>query len=496
MPDSHAGLPQHATGAAPDPRRWAALAVLLTGAFLGPLDFFIVNVAMPAITSGLGAAPAQMQLIISGYAVVFAVFLITGGRLGDLFGRKRVFLVGLAGFAGASALCGLAWSPRVLIFSRLLQALAAALMAPQPLASIHAVFPAHERAKALSIYSVAIGLASVVGQLLGGALVSADLGGLGWRLVFLINLPVAVAAFAAAVPLVPDTRAGRRPRLDLLGVVLSAGALAALVVPLIEGRELGWPAWCIALLVAAPLLGEAFRRWELRLTRAGGAPLVAMDIFAAPGLLRGLAAIGTLYGTAAFFLTYAIYLQTGLGRSAMQAGLDILPMSAGLMAGSFSSAAIGRRVGRAAPSLSYATTATGMFLAAWVIPTAGGPPAFLLLGPALALAGFGLGVALPTMMRVVVERVAQNRAGLVGGLFNTMLQISAALGVAILGGLFFAVRGTAPAAGAIAHAFAVTLAAVGGCHVLGAALAIGLGQQRVRPVLLRRVDETQIRERR
>ena len=251
----------------PDPRRWAALAVLLTGAFLGPLDFFIVNVAMPAISGGLGAVPADTQLIISGYAVVFAVFLITGGRLGDLFGRKRVFLCGLAGFAFASALCGLAWSPRVLILSRLLQALAAAAMAPQPLASIHAMFPANERARALSIYSIVIGLASVVGQLLGGALVSADLGGLGWRLVFLINLPVSLVAFACAIPLVPNTRGDSRPRLDVLGVALSAATLAALIVPLIEGRETGWPWWCIGLLATAPLFGEAFRRWEHHLTR-------------------------------------------------------------------------------------------------------------------------------------------------------------------------------------------------------------------------------------
>ena len=468
--------------ASPDPRRWAALAVLLTGAFLAPLDFFIVNVAMPAITDGLGALPADTQLIISAYAVVFAVFLITGGRLGDLFGRKRVFLAGLAGFALASALCGLAWSPHVLIIARLVQAMTAAAMAPQPLASVHAMFPPGERAKALSIYSVTIGLASVVGQLLGGALVSADLFGLGWRLVFLINLPITVAAFIAAIPLVPDTRGERRPRLDLLGVVLSAAALACFVVPLIEGRENDWPWWCIALLLVSPFFAEAFRRWERHLTRTGGEPLIAMDIFHAPGLIRGLGAIGTLYAIAAFFLTYAIYLQTALGRSPLQAGLDIIPLSAGLMAASLASPAIARRVGVAAPSLGYALSATGLFLAAQIIGATrnGAAPSFLLLGPALLLAGIGVGLVLPTMIRVVVERVPQERAGLVSGLVNTVLQISAALGVAVLGGIFFAVRGPSTEPAAIAHAFVVTLTAVGCCHLLGALLAAGLGQPRMR----------------
>ena len=462
-------------------RRWIALGVLLTGAFLGPLDFFIVNVAMPAITDGLHAVPADSQLVISGYAVVFAVFLITGGRLGDLFGRKRVFLAGLAGFAVASALCGLALSPRALILSRLLQAMTAAAMAPQPLASIHALFPPGERAKALSIYSVTIGLASVVGQLLGGALVSADLFGLGWRLVFLINLPISIAAFIAAIPLVPDTRGVRRPRLDLIGVVLSAAALAAFVVPLIEGRELGWPWWCLALLVVSPFFAEAFRRWELHLTRTGGDPLVAMDIFAAPGLVRGLGAIGTIYAMAAFFLTYAIYLQTGLGRTPLQAGLDIIPLSAGLMAASLSSPAIARRIGTATPSLGFLLSASGLFLAAQIIRTAPlGVPSFLLLGPALTVIGVGMGLAMPTMIRVAIDRVSPDRAGLMGGLVNTVLQISAALGVAVLGGLFFIVRGPVAEPPAISHAFTTTMMAIGCVHLLGALLAAGLGQKRPR----------------
>jgi MFS family permease len=469
-----------APGETLDPRRWAALAVLLVGAFLAPLDFFIVNVALPSISSGLGATAAEVQLVISGYAVVYAVLLITGGRLGDIYGRKSVFLIGLAGFASASALCGLAWSPDSLIVGRLLQALAAAAMAPQALSSVHALFPARERGLALSIYGVTLGLASIAGQLLGGALVGADIDGFGWRLVFLINLPVSLLAFAAAIPLLAQTHGANRPRLDLGGVALSAATLTALVLPLIIGRERGWPWWSIALLLATPLLGEAFRRYELRLAAAGGEPLVAIDAFASPGLLRGLGAILTIYAMAAFFLTFSIYLQTGLGRTALQAGLAILPLSAGFLAGSIGSASIARRLGANGPSTGYALSATGLAgLAAVVAATpAGVAPPVAPFSLALLLTGFGMGLTIPTMVAVIVQRVAPDRAGLVGGLVNSTLQVSAAMGVAVLGGLFYALLGQQTSPGAIAHAFAATVLMVALCHGVGGLLAAGLGQPR------------------
>lgn len=463
-----------------DPRRWAALVVLLSGAFLAPLDFFIVNVAMPAITTGLGAQADDVQFVISGYAVVYAVFLITGGRLGDIFGRKQVFLAGLAGFALASALCGLAWSPASLIMGRLLQALAAAAMAPQALASIHALFPPHERGRALSIYGVTLGLSSIAGQLLGGALVGADLGGLGWRLIFLINLPIAMVAFAVAIPLLRETRGGHRPRLDIGGVILSALALTAFVLPLIEGREHGWPAWSIVTLLAAPLFGEAFRRYELGLAQVGGDPLVPIDVFRSPGLLRGLAAIATLYALAAFFLTFSLYLQMALSRTALQAGLAILPFSVGFLLGSSASPLAARALGAVSSSLGFALSACGLVATSWV--AAATPPGLLpsiaLMGPSLLLIGLGMGLSIPTMMRVVVERVDPQRAGLVGGMVNSTLQMSAAAGVAVLGGLFFTILGDRTDASQVTHAFAVTLQGIAAAHVVGALLAAGLGRRR------------------
>ncbi|MDB5409042.1 MAG: putative drug resistance transporter EmrB/QacA family [Rhodospirillales bacterium] len=463
-----------------DPNRWAALVVLLTGAFLAPLDFFIVNVAMPSITAGLGADAAEVQLVISGYAVVFAVFLITGGRLGDIFGRKSIFLIGLAGFALASGFCGLAWSPATLILARLLQALAAAAMAPQALASVHALFPAHERGRALSIYGIAIGLSSIVGQLLGGALVGADIGGLGWRLIFLINLPIAIVTFLAAIPLLRETHGLHRPRLDLGGVALSSIALTVFVLPLVEGRARGWPWWSIAMLLTTPLFVELFRRYELRLAKSGGDPLVAIEVFQSPGLLRGLGAIMTLYAMATFFLVYSIYLQSALGFTALQAGLAILPFSAGFLTGSTLSPLIGRRMGTAAPSLGFCLSATGAIATATLADLfpAGTIPPWPLMAPALAIIGLGMGVSMPTMVRVVVERVAPHRAGLVGGMVNSTLQVSSAVGMAVLGGLFFTALGSRSDPASVTRAFAMTLLAIAACHLGGAVLAAGLGQRR------------------
>ena len=464
-----------------DPRRWWALACLLVGSFLALLDFFIVIVAMPSITSGLQATAADAQLIISGYAVVYAVFLITGGRLGDIYGRKSVFLIGLAGFAVASAFSGLAWSPSSLIMARLLQALAAAAMAPQALASVHALFPPGERGRALSIYGITLGLSQVIGQLLGGALVAADIGGLSWRLIFLINVPIVVVAFIATLRVLRETRSERRPRLDWGGVVLSCAALTAFVLPLVEGRERGWPL-SIVMLLTSPIFVEWFRRYEIRLAKAGGDPLIAFEIFQQRGLMRGLGAIMTLYAISTFFLIYSIYLQSALGFTALQAGLGIIPFSIGFVTGSSFSPLFGRWLGRAATSLGFSLSAAGAVATALVAShfTAGVIPPWALLGPAVAVVGLGMGVSMPTMMRAIVERMEPRHAGLVGGIVNSTLQVSAAVGIAVLGGLFYTVIGAHAIPATVTRAFSVTLVGIAICHVGGALLAAGLGQRKPR----------------
>ena len=445
----------------PDPRRWTALAILLTGAFLPPLDFFIVNVALPSIRSDLGASPAALQLTMSGYAVAYAVLLILGGRLGDLYGRRRVFLYGLAGFAAASALCGLAWSPQALVAGRLIQGVMAAALAPQALASIHYLFPPTEKPKALGLYGFMIGSAAIVGQILSGLLI--DGSSLGWRAVFLVNLPVAALTIPAAIFWLPESRGDKDSRLDVGGAALLAAALFALVVPLIEGRELAWPLWSFALLALAPALGAAFWAYEVRLVAKGGNPLVHPEAFREPGLLRGLTATLVFYSMASFFLIFPMYEEFGLGASARTAGLAFLPFGLGFLVGSQFARFAAARLGALAATAGMTTTALGMLALSWLVRRHAG----LALEPVLLIMGLGQGVAMPSLIRTVIDRVDPRWSGLASGLVNATLQIGAALSVAVIGGLFFTrLQGGADDIGA---AFSVSLVCIATALAVGAA---------------------------
>lgn len=316
-----------------EPRRWAMFVILLVGAFLPPLDFFIVNVALPAIQGELGASSSAEQLVISSYAAVYAVTLITGGRLGDIYGRGKMFFLGLVGFAAASLLCGLAWSPWVLITGRVLQGATAAIMAPQALASVQAIFPEAEKPLALSIYGAVFGLASVIGQVLGGILISVNLFHLGWRAIFLVNLPVALLVILCGLPLVKETRAQSAQKLDPVGMLLATVMLSTLIVPLIEGREAGWPWWTWLSFLAFPLLVSLLWRYERRLSQHGGSPLLDPMVLRAPGLGQGLAIVLLFYSIGAFFLLFSVYLQDALHLNALNAGLIFLPFGVGFLIG-------------------------------------------------------------------------------------------------------------------------------------------------------------------
>ena len=452
----------------PDPRRWTALAILLTGAFLPPLDFFIVNVALPSIRADLGASPAALQGVMSGYAVAYAVLLILGGRLGDLYGRRRMFLIGLAAFAAASALCGLAWSPQALVAGRLVQGVASAILAPQALASIHHLFPAHEKPRALGFFGFMIGSASIVGQILAGVLIEGN--AFGWRAIFLVNLPVAALAIPAALIWLPESRGGSDSRLDLGGAFWLAAALFALVGPLIEGRELGWPLWTFAVLALAPVLGAIFWTYEKRLVARGGNPLVHPDAFREPGLLRGLTAVVVFYAMASFFLIFPLYEELGLGASARTAGLAFLPFGVGFLIGSQFARVASAKLGALAASAGMTTTALAMLgLAALVRAHAD-----LGLEPVLFVMGLGQGTAMPTMIRSVIDRVDPRWSGLASGLVNATLQIGAALSVAVIGGLFFTLAGPTPDLASIGYAFSVALAIIAAALVTGAATIAGL----------------------
>jgi MFS family permease len=455
---------------APDPRRWTALAILLAGAFLPPLDFFIVNVALPSIRQDLNASAASIQLVMSGYAVAYAVLLILGGRLGDLFGRRRVFLFGLAGFAAASALCGFAWSAHALVAGRIIQGIAAAVLAPQALASIHDLFPAHEKARALGLFGTALGSAAVLGQVFGGLLISWSPFGFGWRTVFLINLPVVALAIPAALFWLRESRLGGKRRLDLGGAALLALGLGALVVPLIEGREQGWPVWAFALFAAAPVLLFLFWRYEQRVAAAGHDPLVLPSVFAAHGLVRGLLATLTFYSMASFFLIFPLYQEVGLGRDVLHTGLAFLPFGAGFLAGSQLSPFAQRRFGALAATGGIMVTALSMMSLAYVVWAGIGWG----VEPALLMIGLGQGTALPALVRAVIDLVDPHFAGLASGLVNATLQIGAALSVAVIGGLFFTVLGAGGGAASVDAGFSLALMGIAGTLLAGAWLISGL----------------------
>ncbi|MDQ0391854.1 MFS transporter [Labrys monachus] len=450
-------VPASPSEASPDPRRWAALLVLLAGTLLSPLDFFIVNVALPSIRDDLGASSSSIQMVVSAYSAAYAVLLITGGRLGDIYGRRLAFVVGLVGFGVASALCGLAWSPAMLVASRVLQGVFAALLMPQSLASIRTLFPERERPRAMGFYAMTFGIGSIAGQLLGGLLIAANPFGLGWRSVFLVNLPIVMVVAPLAHMLLKESREGEAPRLDTGGVLLLGAALTALIVPLIEGREQGWPLWSLVSLAACVPLFLLFWRHEHRVVARGGAPLVVPSLLDDRGLRRGLAAALFFNTLSAFFLAFAIYEQSGNHLSPLAAGIAILPLAIGFVISPTALPWLLVRLGHRTPTLAaillalgaFGTSAAALSGQGWAMP------------PALFVVGFAQGLALPTMIRTVLERVDRRWAGLSAGLVNTMMQISGSLSVALAGGLFYTVLGTSTASSAITLAFASASGAVG-----------------------------------
>jgi MFS family permease len=457
-------------------RRWFMFTILLVGAFLPPLDFFIVNVALPSIQKDLGTASSAEQLVISSYATLYAVTLITGGRLGDLYGRGRMFFLGLIGFAAASLMCGLAASSWMLIAGRALQGVTAAVMAPQALASVQAIFPESEKPLALSLYGAVFGLASVIGQALGGILIALDLMGLGWRAIFLVNLPVALLVILLGIPVLKETRAPHASKLDLGGTTLSMLTLSALIVPLIEGREAGWPLWAWLSLAAAPVLAWLFWRYEVRLHLAGGTPVLNPAALKAPGLGRALTVALCFYAIGVFFLLFSIYLQGALRTTALHAGLIFLPFGAGFLIGPLSAHPFRRIFGAYVNAVGMGLEVIGFLSLSWLVsvtPTAISPPD-LLMGVILFAIGFGQGLALPTLMRMVTGRVAPAYSGMIAGITSATLQISTSLSVALIGGVFYTLVGIRTDAAAITQAFTISIVCIAACLALGAGLSVTL----------------------
>jgi MFS family permease len=378
---------------------------------------------------------------VAGYGLTTAVFLVTGGRVGDHFGRRRVFAAGLALFVVTSAACGLAPGPGILVAARLAQGLSAALMSPNILSILGVVYTGAARVRAISVYGMVMGLAAVSGQLLGGLLLSADPAGLGWRVVFWINLPVGLAALAA-VRLVPESRADRSTRVDLAGVVLVTLALLAVLLPLVQGRQLGWPPWSWGCLGASPVLLWAFARYERRLAGRGGAPLLDPGVFASASLRAGLGTQLVFWcQQAACYLFLALYLQQGRGEGALESGAVFTVLAAGYLVTSLRAPSLTIRFGRRVILIGSLVAAAGDFLLLGAVGQAGTGGPVALLFPGLFLVGAGQGLCITPLTTTVLSHVGPQTAGSVSGTLSTMQQAGNALGVAVVGVVFFGAAG-------------------------------------------------------
>ena len=449
--------------------RWLGLVVLLAGAILPPIDFFIVNVALSSIRESLHTSPAETQLVISGYAAGYAVFLITGGRLGDLYGRRLLYILGMTGFGLANLLCGLAQTPTQLLIGRVVIGIAAAMLQPQTLATMRAMYTGErELARAMSLYGTMVGLAAAVGQFAGGALVAWNPFDWGWRAVFLLKLPFCVATVVAAWFLLPETSASQRVKLDFGGAALLSAALACVVLPLSLGRDRGWPAWVFVALGCAPVLIAAFLRFESWLASRGAMPLVDLRLFAIPTFRRGVLVGMLFFFTTSFYFLFGIYQQLGRGVPPLWTGLTIVPYGIGLFLGPLATVHLVRlrprllAIGMAIQVTFYATVGGLVWVgtAGWV------------LSAALFLAGFGQGIAFPRLFNTVLGDVPPAQGGLASGILNSALQVGASVSAAAIGSLFFSILAGTTGERAYAHAFAIAQWTLTAALALAALIAI------------------------
>ncbi|MFJ9058750.1 MFS transporter [Streptomyces sp. NPDC102409] len=445
--------PDPAAGSPAAPHR-LILPVVLAGVFITTLDFFIVNVAIPSMQSDLGASSAAIEWVVAGFGLAYGVGLITGGRLGDLYGRRRMFLLGLALFTVASLLCGVAQSGDFLVFSRVLQGLAAAMLAPQVLALLSTVFTGAARLKVFVGYGLAMGLAAVFGQLIGGLLIEADIAGWGWRSCFLVNLPLCLIIIGMTLKLVPESRAEGRPKLDFAGVALITLALVALVLPLIEGREHGWPAWTWISFGAFAVVLAVFVVVERSIAARGGSPLVNMSMFGDRAFVVGLACQLVFWmGQASFFLVLALYMQVGRGLTALQAGLLFAAIGAGFLYTSMNASKFAAKLGRQVLAVGAVLMLVGLIVIGVTVGRLGTDGNMAWLIPGLVIDGAGMGLAVAPLASTVLTRVNPQYAGAASGVLTTGLQIGNSIGVAVIGVIFYNALGDAPVASSYPHAF-------------------------------------------
>ncbi|SNR54949.1 MFS transporter [Actinomadura mexicana] len=462
----HAPPPRTAAGTP-----WGAVSIVLAGAFMAILDSFIVIVAGPAIQAELGTSGGELQWILAGYQLTYAVFLITGGRLGDLRGRKRVFIAGMALFTLASVGCAVAQSAAVLIAARLAEGLGAALMLPQVYAAVTVLVPEKDRHRAFGYLGVVMGFATIGGQLVGGLLIGTDLFGSGWRSVFWINVPIGIATILFAARYLPESRAALARGLDLPGVAVLSVALLLLTFPLIQGEQAGWPWWTWAGLAASCVAFALFGLVERGTARRGGDPLLRLHLFRARSFSVGIPLVVTIYALiTSYYLVLSIALQEGLSMSALKAGLVYTPAAATFFVFSLIASRLVPRYGRRVLEIGAIVLAVGY--ASTVIVLTGGisfTPAAVI--PTLMLQSVGGGLLITPSLNAVLARIAPGDAGIASGVLSTAQQVGAALGVAVIGAVFFtAFDSPSPGRSAAAHALAMASIATAAIALVAAVL--------------------------
>jgi EmrB/QacA subfamily drug resistance transporter len=428
-------VPRVTTGSAV--QTWGALGVLMAGTFMIVLDFFIVNVTLPSIQLDLGASPSAIEWVVAGYGLTFATCLITAGRLGDQIGRRCAFSIGLGLFTATSVACGVAPDPTLLIAARLVQGVAAALISPNVLAIIGVVYQGADRVRALTVYGMVMGFAAAGAQLIGGLLVQADILELGWRTVFLINVPVGLAGLFLAPALLSESR-GTTGRLDLLGTVLITLGVSAVLLPLVEGRQQGFPAWTWLSLGLAPVILGVFGAQQHLLRRRGGRPLLELGLFRERSFSAGLLTqLAFWSGMASFFFVLALYLQQGRGLNALQAGLVFSILAVAYLVTSLRAPRLTARYGRQLIASGALMLAAGHALLLVGVALADPATWMLELAPGLLLAGAGMGLCITPLLATVLSSVQAEHAGAASGTLSTVQQLGNALGVALSGLLFF-----------------------------------------------------------
>jgi EmrB/QacA subfamily drug resistance transporter len=458
--------PQAAASVTVTPKRAGlALAVLLAGMFMSLLDTTIVNVALPTIRDSIDASEATLAWIISGYALAFGLVLIPAGRVGDRFGHKWVFFTGLAIFTAASLAAGLAQDSTQLIVARVIQGLGGGIFFPPVTAFIQLMFPPMKRGKAFAIMGAVIGISSALGPVVGGLLIEALGEETGWRWIFAINLPIGIVALVAAAILLPKGAEGKKLSTDFFGLLLITASLVAILIPLIQGQDEGWPAWTYVSLAGGILLLVAFAFWERSVVSRGKEPLVPPHLFSHKAFTGGtILALVYFAAFTSIFFTISLLWQAGLGHTALESGLVSTPFAIGSIIGASQSDRLAQKLGRTVLIIGVGLLSIGL-IALWLILLLVDVTDLTnwdLLLP-LLVAGFGSGLFIAPNARFITATVDRSEAGAASGVIGTMQRIGSAIGIAVIGSILFGqvaeygIRGEADVAPAFGHAATVAL---------------------------------------